>query len=371
MNSLPVLIALWVCLGPAAVAQTNVQPGPPDAPRAGLTVRVFHPAAPRNWRNAEHKELRVTVWYPAAVTAGETPQVIGPPDAPQFLAGSAAEHAPFAPALERWPLILLSHGSGGSAMQMAWLASALARAGFIAAAVDHPGNNAREPYTAEGFALPWERVTDLSEVLDGLLKDEEFGPHIDPSLVGAAGFALGGYTVLALGGARTDISALTDLCREHTDTALCHIPEMKGFGTPDQVIQTARKTSGESLARSGESFRDPRVRAVFAIAPAFAMTLTRESLHAMRLPVEIVAGSADPIATPRENADYVRSNIRGAHETVLPGVAHYTFLDTCTAAGKAHLGVLCEDPAGVDRDAVHAQVAAEAVKFFVRALKLK
>ena len=40
-------------------------------------------------------------------------------------------------------------------------------------------------------------------------------------------------------------------------------------------------------------------------------------------------------------------------------------------AGKATLGVLCEDEPGVDRDAVHAQVSAEAVKFFDRALKLR
>lgn len=363
------LLVLSCVVVSSANAEKHKKEVPQQQFKVGVTSRVFHPKAQRNWRGAEHKELRVTVWYPAAENAVETQQVIGPPDAPLFLAGKAQEHAAFAPALERWPLILLSHGSGGSAMQMAWLGTALARAGFIAVAVNHPGNNALEPYTAEGFMLWWERATDLSEVLDGMLADPEFGPKIDADRVGAAGFSIGGYTVLALGGARTDISVIIDLCEKQPNATLCHVPEMKDMGTPEQMLATARRTSGVSLARSNESYRDPRVHAIFAIAPAMGMTLTPDSLHAMRVPVEIVVGSADPFATPKDNADYIRAHIRGARETVLPNVAHYTFLDTCTTEGKQKLGVFCEDPPNVDREAVHTQVDEMAVDFFNRALQ--
>jgi predicted dienelactone hydrolase len=337
--------------------------------KVGMTSRVFHPKAERNWRGAEHQELRVTVWYPAAENAVEVQQEIGPPDAPLLLAGKAAEHAAMAPALEKWPLVLLSHGTGGSAMQMAWIGTALARAGYIAVAVNHPGNNALEPYTAEGFMLWWERATDLSEVLDGILADPEFGPAIDASRIGAAGFSIGGYTVLALGGARTDIGVIIDLCKTQPDSLVCHVPEMKDMGTPEQMLAAVRKTSGVSLARSDESYRDPRVDAIFAIAPAVGFTLTPDSLHAMRVPVDIVVGAADAIAPPKDNGDYIRAHIRGAKETVLPNVVHYTFLDTCTAAGKQKLGVFCADPQGVDRDAVHRQVNEMAVQFFDRALR--
>ena len=56
--------------------------------------------------------------------------------------------------------------------------------------------------------------------------------------------------------------------------------------------------------------------------------------------------------------------------TILPGgVGHYTFLDTCGAAGKATLPVYCTDAAGVDRDQVHAKVAAMAVDFFDKSLR--
>jgi predicted dienelactone hydrolase len=82
----------------------------------------------------------------------------------------------------------------------------------------------------------------------------------------------------------------------------------------------------------------------------------------------LVVGSADPIAPPAENADYLRANIRGAREAVLPGVAHYTFLSTCTPAGQHLLPQYCADPTGVDREAIHQQVSDMAVQFFGKTL---
>ena len=383
-----------------SVTQKKV-PLPEPQGKVGSVTRDYTPAKPRNLRGVAEHILHVTVWYPAPDTAVETLQVIelpgppglsGPPgssDRPLFEAGSSTPHAPFASSLRPFPLILLSHGTGGSAAQMAWLGTALARAGFIAAAVDHPGNNdatgsGKDGYTPAGFLLWWERATDLTDVLDGLLADPELAPHIDRSLIGAAGYALGGYTVLELGGARTDISAFYDLCRTKPDDAVCHVPEMRdqrrdsplldANGHPrtfEQLLAIVRKTNGESLARSGESYRDPRLKAVFAIAPVLGFTFTPESLSALRLPVAIVAGAADTIAPSASSADGLRADIRGAKETTLPGVGHYEFLDTCTAAGKLAQPRYCADPLGIDRDAVHTQTSALAIQFFVHALHLR
>jgi predicted dienelactone hydrolase len=364
-----VLSMLAVSCGMFAEKRPKTEPVA-DA-HVGVATRVFKPVAQRDWRGGKH-ELDVTVWYPAAVKAVDTPQWIGPPNAPLFSKGTAAPNAALEPSLRKLPLIVLSHGTGGSAGQMAWLGTALARAGFIAAAVNHPGNNGSEPYTAQGFMLWWERATDLSEVIDGMLADTEFGSRIDADRIGAAGFSIGGYAVMELAGGRTDVSVLYDECKEHADLAWCHVPEMKTMGTTGEMLAAVRKTSGISLARSGESYRDDRVHAVFAIAPAVEEVLTPESLKAIRVPVEVVVGNADPIAPARFNADYLRAHVRGLRETVLPGeVVHYTFLDTCTPAAKQTLGVYCDDAAGVDRDAVHAQVAGMAVGFFRRQLQVR
>ncbi len=196
----------------AGVARAEKRPV--AATHVGVTQKVFRPKAPRNWRGDPQRDLRCVVWYPAVDTAVEAKQVIGPPGAPLFEAGIAAPDAELAPSMSGWPLVLLSHGSGGSAMQMAWLGTALARAGFIAVAVDHPGNNSNDKMTPEGLLLWWERTTDLSQVLDGMLADDEFGKRIDQARIGAAGFSIGGFAVLQLAGAQTDISDFFSQCRE-------------------------------------------------------------------------------------------------------------------------------------------------------------
>lgn len=362
--------AIILCSSPLLRPQKQAS-RPATEAKAGLVTRDITPTARRNWRGTPDHTLHVTVWYPAADTAIETRQTIGPPDKPLFQAGTATPHAAFAPSLDPFPLILLSHGTGGSAAQLGWLGTALARAGFIAAAVDHPGNNAVTGYTPEGFLLWWERATDLSEVLDGLLADPEIGPHIDKDRIGAAGFSLGGYTVLELAGARTDISGLYDRCKSKPDDPMCRVPEMKDMPPANQMLENIRKTSGESLARSADSFRDPRLHAVFAIAPALGFTQTPESLHSIRMPVEVVVGSADPIAPAANNANLIKANVRGARETILPNVAHYTFLDDCTDLGKKTVPDFCTDPPGVDRSAVHMQTSGMAVQFFARAFHLR
>ncbi len=80
------------------------------------------------------------------------------------------------------------------------------------AGTNHPGNNAVEPMTRDGFMLWWERATDASEVLDGVLADPMLGPHVDRDRIGAVGFSLGGYTVLELAGARTNLPAFEHFC---------------------------------------------------------------------------------------------------------------------------------------------------------------
>jgi predicted dienelactone hydrolase len=360
-------LALALGLG-LALAAAHAQK--PPATHVGVATRVFHPKEPvRNWRGEADRALHVVIWYPAVSTAVETPQVVGPPGMPLFEAGSAAVDAPLEPAKKKgWPLVLLSHGTGGSAIQMAWLGTALARAGFVAVAVDHPGNNSNAPMTPEGMALWWERATDLSQTLDMMLADETFGKQIDPRKVGAAGYSLGGYTVLELAGAQTDVSELLRACKQDTDLAVCHVPEARGMGSPEEILQKVRQTSGESLARSGELYSDDRISAVFAIAPALGFTLTQDSLNAIRMPVDMVVGDADTIAPADNNAQLIRGDLRGSHVAVLPHVGHYTFLDTCTAAGKKAFDRYCTDEPGVNRDAVHEKVAAQVAAFFKRSL---
>src|ERR1700722_10122281 len=104
----------------------------------GETMRVFHPGAPRNWRGAKTQALITTIWYPADAALAEQPHDIGPWGTPYFLGHPLAPGAPIAPERARYPLIVLSHGTGGTADTMDWIGAALAASGYIVAAVNHP-----------------------------------------------------------------------------------------------------------------------------------------------------------------------------------------------------------------------------------------
>ena len=344
---------------------------PSKAEKAALHpvgVRFVRFPAPQdyNWRDSQSQALSGVVWYPAASGVEEKDQYVGPPAAPLFYAGRVAQDARLALASSKYPLIALSHGTGGSALQMAWLGTYLAARGYMVAAVNHPGNNAVTGYTVEGFIEGWERAKDISTAITDMLADPRFGSAIDPHRVGAAGFSYGGYTMLELAGARSNWQRLLAWCK--ANKGACDPPEMPTLMEHFLAIES-RPDIQVSLKHAGDSYRDPRLRAVFAIAPAVAAAFSPESLAKIDIPVEIVAGAADPIAPPAQNAEFFAAHIKGAVLTILPGgVGHYTFLDLGTTSGKKQLPQLFVDNPGVSRDAVHKQVANMALEFFSKQL---
>ncbi len=361
-----ILILALLVSTPFAFASRKEKEQPVLHP-VGFSLRQFAPPADYNWRGSDDHALSGIVWYPAESDRGEErDQYVGPAGAPLFYAGRAAKDASLAPTFGRFPLIALSHGTGGSALQMAWLGTYLAARGYIVVAVNHPGNSAGTGYTPQGFIEGWERARDISTAITGMLADPRFGGRIDPDRIGAAGFSYGGYTMMELAGATTDWHRLLAWCEEQKNA--CNPPEMPDLMEKFRTIEQQPEVQRE-LQHSGDSYRDPRIRAVFAIAPAVARAFTPESLQKIAIPAEIVAGAADAIAPPAENAQFFATNIKGAKLTLLPGgVGHYTFLDVGTEAGKKQLPQLFVDNPGVDREAVHNQVGQMAAEFFAREL---
>lgn len=81
----------------------------------GIATRRFTPDKPYNWRDAQTQALKTTIWYPASAAAVEEPQWIGGPNFPMFSGGVGAPDAAMASAPEKFPLLVVSHGTGGSA----------------------------------------------------------------------------------------------------------------------------------------------------------------------------------------------------------------------------------------------------------------
>ncbi|MGH9740522.1 MAG: alpha/beta hydrolase family protein [Candidatus Acidiferrales bacterium] len=340
--------------------------------KVGVTTRAFVPREPYNWRGSRTHALITTIWYPAAESSIEKPQAIGAPGSPLFLAGDAAPEAKPVRSPSRFPLVLLSHGTGSASMQLAWLGEYLASRGFLVAAVNHPGNNALEPYTIQGFVLWWLRARDLSVVLDDILTDRTFGPRIDQSRIGAAGFSLGGYTVIEIAGAVSNPQALIDYCNAGSPRSrgTCNIHEFPGLiAKTENLLKTDPKFAA-AFAEGSKSYRDPRIRAIFAIAPVLGPAFSPQALGKISIPVEIVAGAADPVAPPIDNAEYFARHISGARLVLLAGgVAHYTFLEPCSPVGDKQLPVYCSDAPGISRLRIHDKVAAQVARFFALNLR--
>ena len=355
-----------VCLGLFSFSvPVRGQAGSAQTFKIGMAFRSFSPPEPYNWRGARTHALVTTIWYPAAPAAVEQPIQI--PGLNQiFELGSAAQNAPIAESPAKFPLIVISHGTGGSALSITWIGEALAAHGYIVAAPNHPGNNGTEAYTAEGFSTWWERARDLSVVIDKMLADSEFGGRIDSNQIGAAGFSLGGYTMIEIAGGITDVPAFKAFCASPRADNICKSPPE--FPTLLQDFYRLSDTDPAyraALQHASDSYRDARVRGVFAMAPALGPAFRPESLAKISIPVEIVAGQSDTNVPLDSNAKYFAKNIPGAKLVIIPGnAAHYMFLDSCPASGAKIRPLLCADGAGVDRDAIHAKTDAMAVAFF-------
>jgi predicted dienelactone hydrolase len=366
------MLRLWSVVLATGIGLSTMALADPVDWHVGETVRAFHPAVARNWRGAQTQALVTRIWYPVDSSVPEAPHDIGAPGQPILHGHPAADGAPLSGANKRYPLLVLSHGTAGSADSLDWLGAALAAQGYIVAGVNHPGNNAMEPRTLDGFMLWWERATDASEVLDGVLADPQFGPHVDQARIGAVGFSLGGYTVLELAGARTNLAAFERFCTSAAADAICHPPEMAKLGEDAGAKAVTHDTLSPEMkasrARSGESYRDPRVKAVFAIAPALGEAFDQDSFDAVTIPVSLVAGENDVTAPVDTNIHRIAGLMPKAVVTMVPGASHYTFLDTCLPDAVERLAMICKDHPGVDRDAVPARTVAQAIEFFAGTL---
>lgn len=320
-------------------------------------------------RDQQHRpQILVTIWYPAADGTPEQPITIGPPGTPMFTIGSTASGPPFAgdaPGVKR-PVILLSHGFGGSARMMGWFGIALARAGYVVVSVDHPGNNGRDPMTVAGAMLTWLRADDLQAALRLALIDPSVGPHIDTDRVGLAGFSAGGFTALVLGGARPAPQRLLAFCKANPDDGVCRPQVEFPVDAKQRDALLADPAYADAIRHAGNAPNIPHVKAIVVMAPAVIQGLDPASLKKLATPVSILLGDQDSVAPPDSNGKAAAALLPNARLDVLPGVGHYDFLATCTADGPADL---CG--AARHQTVAHMAAVAAAIRAFGEALKVQ
>ncbi|GGB19593.1 dienelactone hydrolase [Sphingomonas metalli] len=278
--------------------------------------------------------IEVGVWYPASGTPVR-----------QRLGLYAQDVVPDAPLpTGRHPLIVISHGTGGDFAGHVDTAIALARAGFIVAALTHPGDNWRDNARATRIE---ERPAAFSSTISYMLQGWPGRAAIDPARIGAFGFSAGGFTVLAAAGGRPDMSRLTGHCARYPATFVC------------TLLRSQPRTQSNALP----VLADNRIKAIVVAAPAIGFTFDRAGLAGVRIPVQLWRADKDAILPAPFYADAVRAALPEAPEFhTVPGAGHFDFLAACV--DPASMPMLCQSAPGFSRAAFHERFNREVVRFF-------
>ena len=316
-------------------------------------------------------QMPVTLSYPTS--APVAPYSVGP-----FTMQVALDAAPSA---GRYPLVVMSHGSGGSAYPDHALASTLVRAGFVVAQPRHHGNNHLDNSLA-GPATFQRRPGEAIEVIDALAQDPQWSKRLHLDRVGVHGMSAGGVTGLALAGAQWRMLNLVRHCDRNglADEGFCFV------GAKEPEARAARQSSFKS-ARYWPEFvlpadlkavhggrtptpgepdprLDPRVAAVTLMVPVAAI-FSAESLARIRIPVGLVNAQDDEVLVPRFHAGHVLQHCTTCKLLAdLPNAGHFDALwpwppavarEVATAQVRGGLPHPGFDPR--DREAAHQRIA--------------
>lgn len=281
------------------------------------------PHRDETWKDAaRNREVPVRIYTPRVKE--EKADAAVPADGAQGRGGGGEAGKGGRPG--KFPVIIISHGLGGSRNVGAYICEHLASHGYIVIAPTHAGSDTaaaqdeirkrvrdrvrpgkakhdeaqqRLTFLQASSSDPdnlRNRPRDISFVIDQLSKDEKLAPIADIEHIGMGGHSFGAYTGFAIAGMTIDLPESPD-------------------GGP------------------AKSFRDPRVKAVVAMSPqgTGAMGITKSSWTKVAVPVLSLTGTKDygqgerAAAWRREGFDSTRGV--EAMLVVIRDATHGTFSD--------------------------------------------
>jgi predicted dienelactone hydrolase len=291
------------------------------------------------------KPLVIGIWYPSQSTV--QPVVLGP-----TTMNVAVNGTPEGKAL---PLVVMSHGTGGSFLGHFDTAIALADAGFVVAAVTHAGDN----YADQSRSVDvMDRPRQISRVIDHMLSTWDGRATINPARIGMFGFSAGGFTTLVSIGGIPDFSSVGPMCRQYPGDFACQLIAKSG-GAPSMPPASA-------TARAA----DPRVKAAVVAAPALGFAFSPDGLRNVKVPLQLWRADNDAVLPHPRYAEAVRLALPEAPDyRVVPNAGHFDFLVPCSNALASIAPPICTSADGFDRAAFHANFNAAVVSFLSKALK--
>ncbi|MBE9225130.1 alpha/beta hydrolase [Phormidium sp. LEGE 05292] len=220
-------------------------------------------------------------------------------------------------------VIVISHGAAGNRNTLSLLATHLASYGFAIVVMEHQGDSlkrfqdfftglADSPQPQELIYRPLE----IKYVLDELQRREQTEPALKGRLnlqqVGVIGQSIGGYTSLALAGAKINFDLLRKDCLNN------------------QIFNLSLLVQCEisRLTPANYELRDDRIKAVIAINPLTSSIFGETGLGQIQIPVMFVAGSADIFtpAFPEQIAPFTWLTTPNKYLVVIENASHFSLL---------------------------------------------
>jgi predicted dienelactone hydrolase len=262
----------------------------------------------------------VMVMYPALVPS--SPVTFGP---------YSIDVSPDAPVAEgHFPLVVISHGSGGSHLAYRTIGAYLAKNGYIVALPEHPGNNRNNNELNGTVENLTNRPRHVRLTMDAVAADALLEGGVQPDNAAIIGHSMGGYTALAVAG-----------------------------GTP--WSETGQKI---------EVVPDRRVKALVLMAPATAWYLPDDTLSKVETPILMLVAEHDPF-TPGGHSELVLARVPDRARVtcrVVENAGHFSFLSPFPLAMRSASFPPSMDPEGFDREKFHERLNAELHEFLDRTL---
>lgn len=223
------------------------------------------------------------------------------------------------------PIVVISHGSGGTQFTHRILAAYLAARGFVVALPLHSHNHRLDNVWAGQKANLEARPRAIRLALTMMRGDGHFYKRLDVDRVALIGHSIGGYTALAAAGAKPK---------------------------PKYGINT-----GEPI--------DPFALVLFAPDGVLLAFDHDEGLSEVDLPILMLTAEQDSI-TPHANAEVLVNRLpnpdRLTHRMV-PNAGHLSFLSPFPTSMQDRVGMAARDPKGFDRVAFHREMNVEVFEF--------
>lgn len=298
------VLVLVLLLSTASLAQEPLHPPQvglrPDAPQYALHGPYW--VGTQDFVIGEDTEhpLQAHIWYPALNPDGVEEAIAydsvtkDPMGIPETLDTTTYGHAILNASVDigsaPYPLVVFSHGFGTPAHTYAHLIEHYASYGFVVIAPEH-----HETFEWTFADLPRssiERPRDITQVLDYAeiltAADGSMAGVIDMERVAVAGHSYGGYTALAVAGARYDLEAFNARCAT-VDPALEWICAPLVPFEQEMATLAGYATMPEGL---WASFVDARVDAIIPMA-GDSYLFDQAGLAEITIPVMAMGGTMD------------------------------------------------------------------------------